>query len=68
MERAHQNMRDIVRWQRNNPCILFWEPILNESEMSYEIQKEFHDKIQRRLYSKRNETTFYNNIFILGDV
>ena len=43
LERAHQNMRDIVRWQRNNPCILFWEPILNESEMSYEIQKEFND-------------------------
>lgn len=43
LERVHQNMRDIIRWQRNNPCVLFWEPILNESEMSYEIQKGLHD-------------------------
>lgn len=43
MERAYQNMRDIIRWQRNNPCILIWEPILNESEMGYDIQKAFHD-------------------------
>lgn len=43
LERALQNMRDIVRWQRNNPCVLIWEPILNESEMSYEIQLAFHE-------------------------
>ena len=34
-ERMIQNMRDIVRWQRNNPCILLWEPILNESKISF---------------------------------
>lgn len=45
MERALQNMRDIVRWQRNNPSVLIWEPILNESEMTYEIQKAFHDVV-----------------------
>lgn len=45
LERAMQNMRDIIRWQRNNPCILIWEPVLNESEMSYEIQKAFHDVV-----------------------
>ncbi len=43
LERAYQNMRDIVRWQRNNPSVLIWEPVLNESKMSYEIQKTFHD-------------------------
>lgn len=42
LERALQNMRDIIRWQRNNPCILLWEPILNESKMSFEVQHEFH--------------------------
>lgn len=42
-ERACQNLRDIIRWQRNNPCIILWEPILNESEISYENQKRFHD-------------------------
>lgn len=45
LERAVQNMRDIVRWQRNNPAVLFWEPVLNESEMSFEIQKAFHDTV-----------------------
>ncbi len=43
LDRAYQNMRDIVRWQRNNPSVLIWEPVLNESKMSYEIQKTFHD-------------------------
>ncbi len=42
-ERALQNMRDIIRWQRNHPCIILWEPILNESEISYEVQKKMHD-------------------------
>lgn len=43
LERALQNMRDIIRWQRNNPCVLLWEPILNESKMSYDIQLQFHN-------------------------
>lgn len=43
LERAEQNMRDIVRWQRNNPCVLIWEPILNESEMSYDTRLGLHN-------------------------
>ncbi len=31
---AVQNMREIIRWQRNNPCIFIWEPYMNESPMS----------------------------------
>lgn len=42
-ERVCQNLRDIIRWQRNNPCIILWEPILNESEISFENQKKLHD-------------------------
>ncbi len=44
-ERAHQNMRDIIRWQRNNPSIILWEPILNESRMDFEVQKGFHELV-----------------------
>lgn len=44
-ERAQHNMRDIVRIQRNYPCVLLWEPILNESEMDYDTQKGFHDVV-----------------------
>lgn len=43
LKRSYQNVRDIVRWQRNNPCILIWEPILNESGMTDEMQQCFHD-------------------------
>ncbi len=42
LERALENMRKIIRWQRNNPCIILWEPILNESKMNYDIQLGFH--------------------------
>ncbi len=45
-ERMIQNMRDIVRWQRNNPCILLWEPILNESKISFEMQKRLNDVVK----------------------
>jgi len=30
-ELVHQNTRDIIRRDRNHPCVLMWEPILNET-------------------------------------
>ena len=30
-EKVHQNTRDIIRRDRNHPCVLMWEPILNET-------------------------------------
>ena len=30
-ERVHQNTKEIVRRDRNHPCVLMWEPILNET-------------------------------------
>lgn len=45
LERAYQNMRDIVRWKRNNPCVLIWEPILNEAKMTYQQCQELHDLV-----------------------
>lgn len=29
--KVHQNTRDIIRRDRNHPCVLMWEPILNET-------------------------------------
>ena len=31
VERVYQNTRDIIRRDRNHPCVLMWEPILNET-------------------------------------
>ena len=31
VEMVHQNTRDIIRRDRNHPCVLMWEPILNET-------------------------------------
>lgn len=30
-EKVHQNTRAIIRRDRNHPCVLMWEPILNET-------------------------------------
>ncbi len=30
-ERVHENTRTIIRRDRNHPCVLMWEPILNET-------------------------------------
>ena len=45
LDRALFNMRQIIRWQRNNPSIILWEPILNESKMNYDIQLSFHNVV-----------------------
>ncbi|MDA3730870.1 hypothetical protein PBV87_05070 [Niameybacter massiliensis] len=38
-QRAQANVRDMIRWQRNNPCIIIWEPMLNESFMSEDFKQ-----------------------------
>ena len=30
-EKVHENTRQIIRRDRNHPCVLMWEPILNET-------------------------------------
>ena len=45
LERAKKNMRQIIRWQRNEPSIILWEPLLNESKMCYELQLAFHELV-----------------------
>lgn len=39
-ERSYQNVRDMVRYYRNHPSIVLWEPILNETWYSEEYARQ----------------------------
>ncbi len=39
VERAYQGARDMVRWERNHPSVILWEPILNETGYTEEFAK-----------------------------
>ena len=41
-ELVHQNTRDIIRRDRNHPCVLMWEPILNETRYPKDFAIEAH--------------------------
>lgn len=44
-DRLEQNMRRIVRWQRNHPSIILWEPMPNESVVPMDVQQMLHDAV-----------------------
>jgi len=39
-QKVHQNTRSIIRRDRNHPCVLMWEPILNETRYPEEFALE----------------------------
>ena len=39
-EKVHQNTRSIIRRDRNHPCVLMWEPILNETRYPKDFSLE----------------------------
>ncbi|MBO4820421.1 MAG: glycoside hydrolase family 2 [Prevotella sp.] len=39
-KKVHQNTREIIRRDRNHPCVLMWEPILNETRYPKEFALE----------------------------
>ncbi|WP_105619857.1 sugar-binding domain-containing protein [Vallitalea okinawensis] len=49
VERVYKNLRDIVRWLRNHPSIILWEPILNESVMPESFQQRVHEIVHEEL-------------------
>ncbi|WP_273327323.1 sugar-binding domain-containing protein [Vallitalea guaymasensis] len=48
-ERSYQNLKDIVRWLRNHPSIIIWEPILNESVMPEDYQLRVNEIVHEEL-------------------
>ncbi len=47
VEHCYKNIRDIVRWQRNNPSIIIWEPLLNETPVPEEFQQNCNDIVHQ---------------------
>ena len=41
-ELVHQNTRDIIHRDRNHPCVLMWEPILNETNFPKDFSEKAH--------------------------
>lgn len=43
VERAYKGARDMVRWERNHPSVVLWEPILNETSYTEDFaQTVYH--------------------------
>lgn len=45
-ENVLQNLRDMVRRDRNHPCIVFWENSLNETEMTESFMKKANNVLK----------------------
>lgn len=40
VERCYENLRHIIRWQRNHPCVLIWEVLPNETQTPLWFQED----------------------------
>ncbi|TKG94408.1 glycoside hydrolase family 2 protein [Puteibacter caeruleilacunae] len=48
-ERVYADVRNMVRRDRNHPCVIMWEPILNETWYPDHFAKKVHDIVHDEL-------------------
>ena len=49
VSRCEENLRTMIRWQRNHPSVLIWEPLPNETEMPSWFQKRMLEIVDEEL-------------------
>ena len=49
-EKVHENTRNIIRRDRNHPCVLMWEPILNETRYPEESYRVWQNRMEGPQY------------------
>ncbi|MBJ6367477.1 glycoside hydrolase family 2 protein [Snuella sedimenti] len=48
-QRVYKDVRNMVRRDRNHPCVIMWEPILNETWYPDRFAKNVHDIVHEEL-------------------
>lgn len=46
VNRAYQDIRNMIRRNRNRPCVLLWEPVLNEAKYPDEFAKRANEIVR----------------------
>lgn len=55
-ERIYSDIRNMVRRDRNHPCVIMWEPILNETNYPDYFAKEVHGIVKEEALPGNNYT------------
>jgi beta-galactosidase len=61
-QRVYQDVRNMVRRDRNNPCVIMWEPILNETWYPDHFARKVHEIVHNELPGESVFTVCDNHV------